>query len=87
MENIRDIIAQKHEYADFAQVSMTDRDQFEKTEIERDILNECVDELQKELNRKFAEWENQRQLLAKYHGIFDKLKINLSESIELIDGK
>lgn len=54
MENIKDEIAQKHGYADFFQIDMTDNDHYEKVEIERDILNECVEELEKRIsNYKF----------------------------------
>jgi len=57
MENIRDVIAQKHEYADWAQIEMTDKERWEKDEIKVMILEDCVDELQKELNKRpVANW-------------------------------
>jgi hypothetical protein len=67
MENIKDVIAQKHGYADFFQIDMTELEPSEKTEIKSQLLDECVTELQKELNRKFTEWEIQRQTIARYH--------------------
>lgn len=49
MTNIKDEIAEKHGYADFFQIDMTDDNHYEKVEIERNILNECVEELEKRI--------------------------------------
>lgn len=49
MKNIKDLIAEKHGYADFYQIECTDFDTEEQIEIERGILNECVEELEKQI--------------------------------------
>lgn len=49
MKNIKDEIAEKHGYADFFQIEMTDDDIYEQTETMKDILEECVVELEKRI--------------------------------------
>lgn len=84
----QDIVAVRHEYADWAQLDMTDQEQHEIDDFKASVIDEVaieygilltaqlrqqVDELQKDLNRKHAQWENQKQTIANFHGVYHDL--------------
>lgn len=49
-KNIKDIIAEKHGYADFFQIEMTDEDIEVQLEQKCNVLDDCVTELEKQID-------------------------------------